>query len=367
MRAICEGIDMECFTVDRAYPIAPGVVALDEIKKRAAFVAIATRRTETADHQFKASDAVREEIAYAHAFGKNIVLIKEAGVVDDGMNRVADLTFDRSDLHKPDFLKKLVTSLHEAKMKSVQSHELLLEQAPPEFFAEEMFSLRELIPVSGGFEWHFSTTRRLRFSCAYDRPIKYGAWPAGPVAIRETDPAVVWECHLGQSSKGFALKVTEIECDPAKVDLRLSFEPTPQPDDFVTFTIKARSKYFAPIFKPPTGEALLTIKGRDFHALSGCVPAHRVQKLRIRYVFPENYPLHGVLEPFAAVYLNRVDGLLDGEIGRIKSEVEESGGKVFAKLEIEEPLVGYAYGFAWNPPISGSDAYNPPVDKVLAP
>ena len=359
VRALCKGMDIECFTVDRAHVKDPATVARTEIKARPVFIAIATRRDVLSPGKFATSDAIKEEISFAHAFQKNIVLIRERDVADGSMSRVSELVFNRSELTKPEFIEKLVSSLHEGKMAGIQPHELLLEQGPSEYFIEELTSLRELVESGDGYIWHFSTTRRLKFAEDYDRSLKYGAWPsAGSVTCRNGEPDVTFQCGLSASSRQFKEAVEIEKVTPAQIELRMKLDPSPVAGDYLTLTMKTRSKYFAPIYKCSGAKPLIRLKGRSFSSLSGCVAPCRVQRLKLCYIFPEGYVRLNDLSAFASVYFNSVDEPLDYEIRRIKMESEEISGKIIAKIEIEEPHVGYEYGLDWNPLPEGNDPYH---------
>lgn len=361
VRAICIGIDIECFTVDRAHSAPAGHVALDEIKKRPLFIAIATRRLDLHNGTFATSDAIKEEIAYAHVLQRNIVLIQESGVVDGSMNQPANYIFDRADIHKPEFLEKVIASLHDAKMQSIQSHEFLLEQGPSEFFLEENHSLRELVETTDGYEWHFSNTRRVAFTQPYDRPLKYGAFPAaGPVTPASSDLSATCECKLGPSSKAFTQDVDVRHQTADAIDLRVSLRPTPQKGDFLTITINARSKYFSPIFRHRDAKPLIEIEGKKYFSMCGCIASSRSRSLKICYIIPQVAAEISDLRPFAAFrYLNHIDEPVEREMHRIKAVIEPVGGKIIARIEVEEPLFGYAYGLVWNPILEGSDPYHP--------
>ena len=55
------------------------------------------------------------------------------------------------------------------------------------------------------------------------------------------------------------------------------------------------------------------------------------------------------IEIFAGSYTSSIDYEVKSEIARAEVRVEEFGGNLLIRLEIDSPLPGHMYGIAWNP------------------
>ena len=136
-KSICEGLNIQCKNVSDGYTSTPPDTARKLIDESKVVLAIITKRDETTTGKGIMPSAVHEEISMAYALQKPTLIVIEESVSRDGFlsNFGTFIVFNRDKLYTDEFIKKVVSSLHELRMQAVEQHDLLPDQDASGFYA----------------------------------------------------------------------------------------------------------------------------------------------------------------------------------------------------------------------------------------
>jgi hypothetical protein len=353
--SICHGLDIQCVNVDKGYVLTPPEKARELISDSHALLAIATCRDEMTTGNFMMPKAVSEEIAMAFANKKPILIFSENGVdMKSGFTSGYDthLRFDRESLTDPKFLEKAIASVHGMKMDIIKPEDLqIAQQGQEHIFAEFIKHLAELVNQSGSLIWRYSQTRRLRFTSRFTDPIQHGAWAIVPPSETH-DCNIKWSFSLNNGNRSFKLTPTEESCTCDNCQISLNIEPKPEANDFLEYSVSFESPYLNPIFLEDIQDprAKIIIEGTEYLCLDGTIPIVRTGDLKIQFRFPPEFGLKSEdFVPFVGSYTNKIDYLAESEMKRMTVNKDNFGGNVIIEISVQNPLLQYMYGVAWNP------------------
>ncbi|HEV7240281.1 MAG TPA: hypothetical protein VGQ36_13665 [Thermoanaerobaculia bacterium] len=113
IRTVCQGLGLQCVTVDTAAAAAPPAEARQLMRHSDGVIAIATCRDRLSETEFAMPASVREEMAMAFAMHAPLLPLVEAGVRTDGMfrNFATSLTFDRRRLTTNEAIGKIIRAI----------------------------------------------------------------------------------------------------------------------------------------------------------------------------------------------------------------------------------------------------------------
>lgn len=351
IRAICEGLDIKCINVKDGYADIPPAKAKDMINEAQFVIAIAVKRNREEDNTYTMPHAVHDEISMAFGMEKPLLLIKEVGVGVKGFigNYGTFLEFDRSEIKEPEFLRRVITSIHTLKLDVISSHDLLPDQDSSGFYQESFSALYELLSKDGGFTWKYSVSRRLLFTQKHQSVIRNSAWVT--IQPEDIDPASRIEHSLKYEggSKAFRLE-QKIDRDTAQcIETSFSILPPPEKGDYVQVSHSYESPNLNQIHKTPAGDInSYDIGEHSYHCFDGVVPIVRTQHMRFQFRFPKEYGLRKEdIFPFVGSYSAGIDYLVDSELKRSTIEIEDFGGNLQIDFRVESPLLRHLYGIAW--------------------
>jgi len=354
--SICRGLDLECVNVDKGYVLTPPEQARKLIMDSQALIAIGTCREELKSGFYSIPKAVEQEVSMAFGNNKKILIFLEDGV--DTTSGFTDsystyFKFDRSSLLSPKFLQQAVASIHGLKMDVIMPEELQLEQlGQKNVFAESSRHKIELIDNSGLYTCRYSQTRRLKFLSRFIDPIKTAGW--AEVQTKENSPSdfIKWSCHIEDSNRPFILNATEEKSASNICQLSITFDPTPEKEDFIEYSVTFESPYLNPVYMEDVEDDHpgIIVNGTKYRCVDGLIPTMRIQDLKIQFCIPASLGLKKQdIVPFVGSYA--LDYLVESETKRMAIEAETFAGNIFYELTIQSPLIHHFYGVAWNPPI----------------
>jgi hypothetical protein len=367
-KAICEGLNIVPINVDKGYSAVPPEKAKQFITESPILIAIITKRTPIADNKWHMPSSVRDEIAMAYGMGKPVLMFTEEGVVLDGFtnNYCTNLQFNKDTVCEPTFVTKAINSLHIHKMEAVSSEELSRYQGAAGFFTEYSNNLRELIEVNGDFCWKYSSTRKLIFDDSFNGKIIFGAWADCMICLPVDAEPIVYDITIDSSSRDFSLKVDIEKQTPDCFQGCITLDPIPVEKDFIEYSSTYIAKYLNPIYKEDIIKLVpLIIDNKPYIANDGNLTISHTKKLVTEFRFPRRLNLkdHDI-RPFVGCYSTRVNYIVESEIKRLVVEERQFAGNIEIRLEIDNPLIGYMYGIAWNPP-SKNDVIKSAPDKSI--
>lgn len=352
--AVCEGLDIKPTNVSNGYTTLPPEEAKNQIRDVPFVIAIITKRLESVDGKNIMPSAVREEIAMAYGLNKPLLLITEKNINLDGFMKSygTHLSFDKDEIHNNEFIKKLILSIHGAKMNIVSTHDLITSQGIEEFYAEYLQVLYELKEDKDGFYWEYSISKKMNFNEKYNRVIKTGAWITRPVKIPENEEKMHFEAEIVDGNKDFNLNLNILKHEASLVEAEIEFSPTPETGDYIEYSTLSRSKYLSPLYKEDLiDKTPIIINDKEYYVFDGVIPIQRTKIIKFQIRFPRKYGLNiKDIVFFAAGYSATIDYIVPSETERAKVKMETFAGNVDVYIEVESPLVGHFYGIAWNTP-----------------
>lgn len=365
-RALCEGLDIACHNVDGGYTEVPPDKARQLIAESDAVIAIAPARNRFHDSdEYAMPEAVSNEISIAYGLKRPILIIKEDNVRTDGFltTYATYLSFSRTQLHDPEFIKKAVKSIHMIKMGSLSEHELLVNQEHTEYVAESASHLYELEREGQGFVWQHSLERKIVFTKNFFKPLKIWRW--NDVASgRSPDglPPVEVRFEIISSSRHFDTKISFDELGPFGVIGNIAFDPMPVVGDFIEFFLSFRGAALIPIFADDVfGGGTVEIDGIKYNAFEGIIPVNKAKAVDLQFRIPREYGVHvGDIHFFSGSFTQGVDYVVQSEIDRARVTKEVVGGKISISAKLTSPLLRHIYGIAWNPPNRPASVPLPP-------
>jgi hypothetical protein len=351
-QAICRGSGLHISNVSTASPQTPPNEANAKINSSQALVAVCARRSELASGEFTMSDAIHHEIAFA--FGKNIpvLMFVERNVTTEGFinNFGTNLLFDRNNISTPEFIEKAVEAVYNLRRR-VDELAPELTYGMPECYAEHIYQLIELRPDGNDFIWQYSSSRRLVFVQQTRRGIPAGIWTTISHNLPSNAPNLQMEFSLISSSRNIELIPIIERQSPSSFEAILKMDPAPEEGDFIEYSTSSSSRYTNPVWldEAPT-EASIHLSSGDYIWADGLSILHETKRASLQFRIPKEYGMRkDELRVFAGNFFRQFNYEVESEKNRIKSIVEEFGGNIVIRMEMESPLVNHLYGVAWNP------------------
>lgn len=351
--AISRGLGFQLTNVSAGSASTPPEVAKKMISAAQALIAVCTRRSEFAGGEYSMPDAVRDEIAFAYGKDIPVLMIVENGVRLKGMvpHFGTYITFDRSDLKNTSVLEKSVQSIHDLKMEVLGPHQIGGAQGVAECHAEYIYHLVELKYESGDFIWKYDTSKKLVYTAPTKRGFQTSAWTTVPFNVVEDAPPLQWDIELRSSSRGIQLDVNVERHGPQHIDAVVKLVPPAEEGDYIEYSTYASSRYMNALWDDEVPEsAVVHLDDGDYKCTDGLTFIHRTKKAIIEFRFPKQYGFSKTnVRPFVASYTSSVDYEVPSEVERAKIRVDEFGGNLVYRMELDSPLPGHLYGIAWNP------------------
>jgi hypothetical protein len=356
IQGLCAGLGLNCINISFGFAALPPQQAREYITKAHGLIAICSRRDRLEEGEYAMPSAVREEIAFAFALGKPILILGEEGVRFDGFmnNYGTRLMFDRADLYKPELLRKLVFSLRIFKQNILTGSTHTTQQYAGEYFIESWYNLVALELRNDKPMWIHSATKLLKFEAKLQREILTRVWPSVPLQVAAHTVPGEWQLKIHNSSRPFAIQTTVRTRTADHLELSLRIRPDPQPGDYIEFTRSFSSPYINPVCMDDLidkATPALEIEGREYFGFDGVTPMELTKKLHMHFSFPESYGLNSTdVAAFVAGYGVGVNYLAPWESKRVASEIRSFGGYLVADMQVDDPLQVFFYGLAWVPP-----------------
>lgn len=353
---VCQGVDMQCVNVNKGYVETSPEVARELIKDSHLLVAIATRREQLKSGAFEMPKAVEQEISMAFGSDVPILIFVEDGVDTSGFTKNFSnyLRFGRESLKSPEFIEKVVSSIHGAKMNVILPEDLQIEQmGQKNVFAELCRNKIELVERSGTYIWRYLQTRRLKFTSRFVDPIRAAAWVDSAIKDIKTSEFIKWDCRFENGTKDFKLTPTPIKRTQKSCILSIDIEPKPEKDDIIQFSVEFESPYLNPVYLEDLQEdhPEVIICGIKYLCCDGHIPTIREKDMKTQFWFPASFGMKpNDFVPFVGSYTGKVDYLVESETERMAIVRESFGGDVLIETSIQSPLLQHIYGIAWNPP-----------------
>ena len=352
--AICKALDIKCVNVNAAYSSVPPDVARKIIDDSQALIAIGTKRNKLENGDYAMPSAVQEEVSMAYGKEVPILLFVEEGVVVDGMkgNFCTHIKFNRDNLCDKEQLERIIKSVHGVKLEVLSPNDLIYDHDTPEIMADHVKQLIELQKTESGYIWSYTTSKRIQFLSTFKRSIPVAFWASVPAIIPSNEKPIQVEINLEGHSRDLSLKIEKTKETPDCAKSLIKIEPHPEKGDFIEYTSHAESKYFNPTFYEDIKEnVIVVVDGEEFHCIDGFVPIQRTKFASLEIRFPRGFGLtKSNIRFFVGSYTDEVDYVVESENKRAQVEMDEVGGHLTVKMEIESPLLRHMYGFAWNPP-----------------
>lgn len=355
--AICSALDIKCINVDGAYTSVPPDVARKQIDDAQGLIAIATKRNKLDSGEYAMPSAVQEELSMAYGKDTQILLFVEDGVSIDGMksNYGTYMTFTRENICQNEILEKIIRSTHTLKLEIISPNDLMYDQDTPEVMADYVKQLFELRKEGTGYTWSYSITKKLQFLSAFKRHLPVTFWAAVPAIIPDGESDIHTEIKLESHSRDLSLNIETVKETPDCTKSLIKIEPHPDKGDFIEYSAFVKSKYFNPVYYEDisaNGENVsIDINGVTYHCMDGLIPIQRTKKMFLEFRFPRGFGIKNEnIVFFVGSYTDEVDYLVGSEMTRANIDVNEIGGNLTLRMEIDSPLLRHMYGFAWNPP-----------------
>lgn len=349
--AIIRGFGFHPTNVSTGSPMTPPEVAKQKIASAQCLIAICTRRSELASGKWVMPQAVQDEIAIAYGTGTPALMLVEDGIELAGFksNFGTYHSFERAKLTDPGTVGSIVEALQNL-FSTVTSSSGTYAAGLAGSHAEFVHHLVELESEGQDFVWSYSTSKKIVYTQASRGGFPAGVWASLPGKIPDQAPPLDWQIETVSSSRDIKVVAEIQKQEPECVEARLRMEPPPDAGDYVEYRTFSRSRYLNPIWdNEATGVPIHLEKG-TYKAFDGLLFIHRTQKAVIEFRFTRNYGLSvGDIVPFVGSYTSGFDYEIESEIKRAAVRVEEFGGSVLVRLELDNPLPNAMYGVAWNP------------------
>lgn len=352
--AICRALDIRCINVSLGYSALPAEKAKEFIQKSDVLIAVCVKRDELKTGIHSMPQAVRDEISMAYSLDIPMLLLVEDGVKTDGfMDQYGTrLQFKRDDIDKNDFLEKVIASIHGIKLEAVSPDHLAYSQDDRDVRAEYMRHRVELMDKGDDeYEWRYTTAKRVDFSGHYRKAIITKVWTQTAVELPESAKNIQWTAKTIKSSRSIQL-IPEIKRQtPECVEVNLRFDPDPEPGDYVEYSTLTSSPYLNPIWMEDIKDgSTIHLGEKEYSLFDGVVPVQRTKTLLFEMRLPASYGISkNDLKVFAGRYTSGIDYEVESEIKRSTVTLEDFGGDITVRIQVESPLVGHMYGVAWNP------------------
>jgi len=351
--AICRALRLIPTNVSTASSLSPPDVAKRKIQEAQALVAVCTRRDELTAGGYNMPQAVHDEISFAYGADTPVLMIVEDGVELAGFksNFGTYLSFKRKELSSPAFVEKAVEAIHDLHLQLSENVEVAAVHGMTEAYAEFIRHLIELRFTGSDFLWQYSTSKKLVYTHASKRSIPSSYWTNVVCDIPPDTPDLAWELRLDDSTRGINLEHTIERQTPQCVEAIIKISPPPEAGDFVEYSTFTASRYLNPVWDDEAPAARpVHLNNGDYVCIDGMVFLHRTKRALLEFRFPRESLLgRGDLVPFVGIYTSAIDYEVESELKRVALDVEDFGGNVTMRMEIDSPLLGHMYGIAWNP------------------
>lgn len=359
IKAICVGMEMQCINVDKASPQVPSDEARKQIQGAKGLIGVVTRRKQAAGGEWLGPASVRDEIAFAFALNKPLLLLVEDNVTTDGFIATVGtwVNFNRSTLTRADFVEKLSGSLYEFRYALSAASDSIDKPELHDYISELTVCVTNLQSSfdRSSYYWTQSITKRLKFNVACRNPIRFGCWSTKGMTIPEDAQPMEVELVVNASSRPFKVNQSITEQTASAAEGSFSLTPSPTEGDFLEYTSRFRTRWLYPLFEEDIGQPNeIVVDGKTFSLFDGMVPIQSTRRMKIIYRFPAEYPLsRDDLRFYVGTYSTTLKFVVPHEMTRSSPKIETIGGELTLEVVIENPLLSHMYGVAWNPPQRG--------------
>lgn len=296
------------------------------------------------------AQAVQDEIGIAYGTETPTLMLVEDGVEIAGFknNFGTYQTFDRTALTEPASIKNLVEAMQSLFLAATSTGGKSIAGLAGSH-AEFVHHLVELECEGDDFVWSYSTSKKLVYTQLARGSFPAGVWASVPSKVPETAPLLDWQVDTVSASRDIKV-VAEIEKQtPECVDARLRMEPHPDSGDFVEYRTFSRSRYLNPVWANEVAGSPIYLERGTYDSFDGLLFIHRTQRAVLEFRFAREYGLRrDEVVPFVGSYTSGFDYEIESELKRAALRIEEFGGSLLVRLEIENPLPNAMYGVAWN-------------------
>lgn len=349
-KSICEALNITGKNVSDGYSSIPPEVARKMIEDCKVVLAIIPKREQTNSGHWTMPSAVHEEMAMAFALKKPTLLVIEDGVSCDGFisNLGTFIKFDRTKIYTDDFIKKVVSSLHQLRMEAVETNNMIPEQDVAGFYAENVSFLIDLIRENGTPRWQYNSTRKLVFTRQFESQIKNSAW--AECAPDDATEKILHSVAYTSNRTDLKSEIQIIKDTPQQLEVGMGFDTPLLKDDWVEIDFSYSSPLLNAITKSQIEDGKRAhIGGRIFDCFDGMIPIQPTRELHIQLRFPSWYPIDkGSIFPFVGSYSGGVDYVIDSELKRCQILQSKFGTNTQIDIRVESPLMRHVYGVAWN-------------------
>ncbi|MBK9106385.1 MAG: hypothetical protein IPL92_17935 [Saprospiraceae bacterium] len=354
---ICEGLKIRytCFDI-AASGVLPETLR-NKITDTQALIAICSQRSLRIDGTFDMSPAIRTEIDIAFALEKPVLLFCEENVFCDIIiDKLGTwISFSKSNLSDPDFMRKVISSINEFKLKVSSGDIPVANFFTGEYYIQSYRSLISLENKNNKLIWSHYNTKRLIFRDKLQRPVTTGVWPCTPTPIAADSEPGNYSITIDKSSKHFDFdeKVNIKNFDTFEASIR--FIPDPDRGDWIEWSREFSSQYINPLSLAKTSlpnQLKINVDGKDYYAFDGITPDEPTANLLIKFSFDKSYGLSpDDIRPIAIHYGRVFNYHATEELTRVRKKIEYIRGNLSVELEVTFPKNNLMYGLAWNPPI----------------
>jgi hypothetical protein len=351
--AVCKGLDVKGTNVSFGASRLPPDQAMKMIGQSQGLIAICTKREELKDGSFNMPQAVNDEIAFACGKDLPVLVFMEDGVNKGGFQEKFNTyqRFNRTSIKDNSFLENAIKSIHEFKVELIGNHQIGSTFEPDDCHAEEVSHLIELKKDADDFVWEYSTTKKVKYVKDSKRSVPTSVFSAMQASVPDNALPIHWE-YEHVSASGALRYIPRVEMQTAScVNVRLTPDPPAEEGDHISYRTFARHRYLTPVWEDETTEEhIVHLDSGDFQVAEGLLFIHRTKKAVIEFRFCREYgiPKKAII-PFVASYTSNIDFEVKSEIERAKVRIEDLGGSLTIRLEIDSALPGHLYGIAWNP------------------
>lgn len=354
LKAIVDGLDLKGVNVSYGASRLPLDQARKMIRGALGLIAVCPKREALADGTFNMPQAVNDEIAIAVGEDRPILAIVEKGVNLGGFKEKFRTwhEFERGSLNDPDFLKRTIKALHEFKVELIDGHMLSHGHEPADSHAERLDHLVELKWVGGDFAWEYSTTKKIIYTRDSTIAFPTSVFATQGVKVPPDSPPITWGYEQLDSSRSLKLVPTIEQQTASCVEVRLRPDPPAETGDHITYRTFSRSRHLIPLWEDEAADdRRVHLSSGDFGISEGLLFIHRTKRAVIEFRICREYGLRlRDLVPFVASYTSSIDFEVESELRRANLRVDDFGGSLTVRMEIESALPGHIYGIAWNPP-----------------
>lgn len=351
--AICKGLGIRGENVSFGAKRIPHEQARKMIRECQGLIAVCTKREELANGSFNMPQAVNDEIAFACGLGKPILVLMEKGVNKGGFTEKFGTfqSFDREALSASESIEGTVKAIASFKADVLADAGFNEAREHQDSFADELTHLIELRCDKGEFVWEYSTVKRIVYTERSDRSFQTAVFTVQDIEAPKEASPIEWEMETLDSTQGITLNESIETHTAQQVTSRLRPDPPAEPGDYVKYRTFARHRYLVPLWSDEVvKKKTLHLDSGRFDVGDGVLFLHRTKKATIEFRFCREYGLSEKdVVPFVASYTNDIDFEVSSELKRANVRVENFGGAVTVRMEIESALPGHLYGIAWNP------------------